>query len=89
MKKALRDFRKISENKNCRIDIREEKNFWFQNIFWDLYDGSHFVQTIAQSKKFRYSELKELKIYNLNKANEGVNDDNPNQTSHIERNNGK
>ena len=88
MKKALRDFRKMNENKHGRIEIREEKSFWVQHIFWDLYDEHHFVQTIAQSKKFRYSELKELKIYNLDKTAGGANDD-TNQTSCTERNNGK
>ena len=79
----------MNENKYGRIEIREEKSFWVQNVFWDLYDEHHFIQTIAQSKKFRYSELKELKIYNLDKTTEGVNYDNKNQTSFAERNNGK
>ena len=87
IKKALRDFRKMNENKYGRIEIREEKSFWVQNVFWDLYDEHHFIQTIAQSKKFRYSELKELKIYNLDKTPGGVNYDNPNATSCTERNN--
>ena len=65
LKKILRHCYKIKNDRNYQLKARQINRFFHQYVFWDLYDGNDFIQTVAQSKKFRYSKLIETERYDF------------------------
>ena len=65
LKKILRHCYKIKNDRNYQLKTRQINRFFHQYVFWDLYDGNDFIQTVAQSKKFRYSKLIETERYDF------------------------
>ena len=64
-KKTLRYCYKMKNDGKYQLKTRQINRFFHQYVFWDLYDDHDFIQTVAQSKKFRYSNLIEWEQYDF------------------------
>ena len=65
LQKILRHCYKMKNDGKYQLKTRQINRFFHQYVFWDLYDDHDFIQTVAQSKKFRYSNLIEWEQYDF------------------------